>query len=386
MSKHPILKTIASRSPHMGWIEDNTVLFVRHGSHAYGTNTPESDTDFKGIAIPTKPYFLGSTHRFEQAELKAPDPDCTIFDIRKFFDLAANCNPSIIEVLYVEPEDRLVVDPIGEIILQHRDEFLSKKVKHTFMGYAVSQLKRIKLHRRHLLNPPKEPPTRASLGLPEHTLILQDQLAAATAEIQKHLDRHNFDFMDGLEEPVKIGMRTIMSEMMAELKISSQDQWMSAARTIGLDDNFILLMQKERQYTGAKKEWEQYQNWKKTRNPKRAADEAKWGLDLKHAMHLTRLSRMAKEILTTGKVIVKRPDYEELLSIRNGAWTYEQVVEYAERAEQELNSLYQTCNVLPNSPDREKLDRLCIELVEKSLSRWSGYRLRKSFNRLVGGK
>lgn len=385
MSKHPVLKTIASRSPHIGWIENNTVLLVRHGSHAYGTNTLASDEDFRGVAIPTKPYFLGGTYRFEQAELKAPDPDCTIFDIRKFFDLASNCNPNVIEVLFVDDADRLVVDPIGEIILQHRDEFLSKRAKHTFMGYAVSQLKRIKTHRKWLLNPVKEPPTRASLGLPEHTLIPQDQLAAASAEIQKHLDRHNFDFLDGLEEPAKIGLRNIMSDMLAELKISSEEQWMSGARTIGLDDNFILLMQKERQYSGAKKEWEQYQNWKKTRNPKRAADEAKWGLDLKNAGHVIRLIRMAKEILTTGKVIVKRPDYEELLSIRNGAWTYEQVVEYAEQAEQELNAIYQTCNVLPNTTDRQKLDRLCIELVEKSLSHWSGYNIRKSFSRLMKG-
>jgi hypothetical protein len=32
---------------------------------------------------------------------------------------------------------------------------------------------------------------------------------------------------------------------------------------------------------------------------------------------------MGYEILTQGKVIVKRPDREEILAIKNGAWSYE---------------------------------------------------------------
>jgi hypothetical protein len=158
-----------------------------------------------------------------------------------------------------------------------------------------------------------------------------------------------------------------MENMLAELKITSEQHWMSAARKIGLDDNFIALMQRERQYTGARREWEQYQNWKKTRNKGRAELEYKYGYDTKHAYHLVRLIRMCREVLTTGKVIVKRPDREELLAIRNGAWTYEQLMEFAEREEKELDALYLTSTALPKSPDREKLDQLCIELVEESL-------------------
>jgi len=44
--------------------------------------------------------------------------------------------------------------------------------------------------------------------------------------------------------------------------------------------------------------------------------EAKFGFDTKHAMHLIRLLRMAREILETGVVHVKRPDAEELSAIR----------------------------------------------------------------------
>lgn len=368
MSKHEVLDLITKRSPHMSWIESGTVLLVRHGSHAYGTNTTTSDEDFKGVAIPPKQYFFGTMHRFEQAELKAPDPDAVIYDIRKFFTLAADCNPNIIEVLHTDPSDHFVVTPIGQEILDHKDDFLSKKIKHTFLGYSVSQLKRIQTHKRWIMNPPTHLPTRKEYGLPESTLIPQDQLLAAEAEVRKELDRFQFDFMEGLEESQKIGIRTTMEGMLAELKITGDQHWMSAARKIGLSDNFIQLMQQERQYVGAKREFDQYQNWKKTRNKTRSALEEKYGYDTKHAYHLVRLIRMCREVLMTGKVIVKRPDREELLAIRNGAWTYEKLMEFAEAEEKALDELYLTSNILPKTADKEKLDKLCIKLVEMSLS------------------
>lgn len=369
MKTHPVIDLVIKKSPHMSWIAKGTALLVRHGSHAYGTNTPTSDEDFKGVAIPPKQYFLGTMHRFEQAELKAPDPDAVIYDIRKFFNLAADCNPNIIEVLHTAPEDHFIVDDIGEEILDNKNLFLSKKIKFTFMGYAVSQLKRIQTHKRWLMNPPDHCPTRSEYGLPESTLIPADQLMAAQAEIQKELDRFQFDFMEGLEESHKIEIRSIISEMLADLKITADKHFEAAARKIGFTDNFIEIMQHERQYAGAKREWDQFQNWKATRNQARAALEAKYGFDTKHAYHLVRLIRMCREVLTTGKVIVKRPDREELLAIRNGAWTYDQLISFAESEDKNLNELYHSSNVLPKTPDKEKIDQLCIKLVEKFLSR-----------------
>jgi uncharacterized protein len=349
----------------ISWISDKTIYLVRHGSIAYGTNIEGSDEDLRGICIPVKQYYLGAISQFEQAEMH--DPDITIFEIGKFFRLASDCNPNCLEILFVDPLDIIHIDDLGKKLLENRMLFLSKRVKHTMTGYAVSQLKRIKLHRAYLLNPPKKYPTRAELGLPEETVIPQDQLMAASAEVQKELDKLQFDFLEGLDEPTKIGIRNTMSEMLAKLKITSNQVWLSAARTVGLSDNFIQIMQLERKYTSAKREWDQYQNWKTNRNPKRAELEEKYGLDCKHAYHLVRLIRMCKEILTTGKVNVKRPDREELIAIRKGAWNYDQLIEFADKEEQELNEIYNTCNILPKFPDKNKLDQLCVELVERSL-------------------
>ena len=309
------------------WLPDATILLVRHGSQAYGTSTPESDLDVKGIAVPPQRYFTGFLYRFEQAEQKKPDPDLTIFDIRKFMQLAADCNPNIIEVLWVDDADILYEDPWGKWLRQHRHEFLSQKAKHTFSGYAIAQLKRIKTHREWLLNPPDHKPERKEFALPETTLVSKDQMGV----IQKFEERGNCD-------------------LSAQFGGTVMDAY-----------------RRERSYHNALTRWTQYETWKKTRNPARAALEAKYGYDCKHGMHLVRLMRMCREVLATGRVLVRRPDAEELLTIRNGAWPYEQLVEWAERQDQEMDELVKT-SPLPHAPDRVALDRLCRDIVQSHFS------------------
>jgi uncharacterized protein len=345
---------------NLDWLKSNTIFLTRHGSHCYGTNTPESDEDFKGVTIPPKQYFLGG-QVFEQAELH--DPDTVIYDIRKFFKLAADCNPSIIEVLWTDSVDHLAVTELGQKLIDNKDLFISKKAKFTFSGYAVSQMKRIDCHYRWLKSPLKSPPTRKEFGLPERTVIPQDQLAAAESAIKKQLGQWETDFLGSLETDLRIAVINKMSEKLGEMQIGASDQFKAAARTIGMTENFIELLDLERQYKARMQEWNNYQEWKRTRNPIRAELEEKFSFDTKHGTHIVRLVRMCREILETGKIIVKRPDAEELLSIRRGAWSYDQLKDFLIKEDKALDELYKT-STIPHSPNRQKIDDLCIEMVE----------------------
>lgn len=350
---------------NLAWLERNLLLLVNHGSTAYGTSLPTSDLDIKGVAVPPREYFLGFANHFEQAESK--DPDMVVYEIRKFFQLAADCNPNIIEVLWVDERDHRVVSKAGRKLLDARALFLSKRAKFTFSGYAIAQLKRINTHRRWLRNPPTSQPTRADFGLPERTVISADQLAAAQAAIAKKLDAWQLSDLSGIGPAERIEITNAMAEMLAEMKITADERYSAAARSIGIDENFIRLLDLERQYKARKTEWDQYQNWKATRNAARSELEEKHGYDTKHAGHLVRLMRMCREILTTGEVVVRRPDRDELLAIRSGAWTYERLIEWAKQQDAELDELYKT-STLRHSPDRKALDRLCIEIVDEALS------------------
>lgn len=393
-------------------IEDHTIFITIHGSHAYGMARPESDVDIKGIAIPPKIYFHGFSKRFDQFEgqfprhrdgflyniervvkrVVPPDEhiDSTIYDIRKFMKLASDCNPNIIEVLFTDENLHVVTSDLFKKLIENRDLFLSTKAKFRFCGYAFSQLKRIKTHRAWLLNPPLKKPAREDFGLPDHGLISRDHREAAEGLIKKQVQKWILleeEMPRETLESVRQSTINTMTEMWESLIDLAKDfeeldhvplpvreeefdvhlLSNAAGKKLGYDTNFLALLDAERKYKGALKYYNQYQEWKKNRNPARAKMEAEFGYDGKHASHLVRLLRMAEEILTKGEVIVCRPDAEELLAIRKGSWKFDDLIQWAENQQHKLNKFYESgASPLPKVPNYNKIDELCEELVEES--------------------
>jgi len=294
-----------------------------HGSRAYGLARAASDTDLKGVIVGPRDWYFGPQTAPEQVSVAGDDH--VRFELRKFFRLAIAANPTLIEVLWTDPGDHVRVTPAGQRLLDHRSTFLSKRVKSTFAGYALSQLKRIKTHRRWLLSPPSAAPLRADFGLPDKRLIGKDQLGAAES-LMARFGRDNDD----------------------------------------LAPNFLDILDKERRYRNAHNEWQQYQGWLKHRNPARAALEASFGYDSKHAMHLVRLQRMAIEILDSGEVRVRRPDRDELLAIRDGALSYDELLAECEHLANRIEEVAKS-STLPDRPDEAGLDDLCVSLIEETL-------------------
>jgi hypothetical protein len=89
--------------------------------------------------------------------------------------------------------------------------------------------------------------------------------------------------------------------------------------------------------------------------------EEKHGFDTKHASHLVRLMRMAEEILTEGRVLVRRPDAKELLEIRDGKINYADLIKWAEEQDAKLDELYETSD-LPYSVDSERINQLLVQI------------------------
>ena len=61
---------------------------------------------------------------------------------------------------------------------------------------------------------------------------------------------------------------------------------------------------------------------------------------------------------------LKRPDREELLEIRAGVWSYDRIVEYAEKMDDKLAELEKTSH-LPHAPNRAWIDSVCQQIVEE---------------------
>ena len=89
----------------------------------------------------------------------------------------------------------------------------------------------------------------------------------------------------------------------------------------------------------------------------------KFGYDTKNAAHLIRLLRMAVEFLTSGNLKVFRDiDSSELLAIKKGGWSLEEVKEESGRLFKLADEAYIRSS-LPSNPDSEKIDNLCIEIL-----------------------
>jgi predicted nucleotidyltransferase len=327
-------------------LRSRTILFTLAGSRAYGIHTEGSDVDCKGVCIPPRPTVLGFAHPFEQADkpghltaftdlltdeeravATATKLEGAVYGIQKFIGLAADCNPNILDVLFCRDEDVRLQTRLGRILRESRDLFLTKKARWTFAGYAMAQLKRIRTHRDWLLNPPGEKPERPDYGLPiDHKVVRPEQLNAL-------------------------------------LMLTPAEQ-----RGLGLNDEGVDLLRRERSYADAKANWDSYTNWQANRNPARAALEAQYGYDVKHAGHLYRLLTMGVEILETGECHVWRGDRDanQIRAIRKGAWSYSELVDWAEAQEVRMDALYQTCT-LRREPPREALNDLCVRLVEQGL-------------------
>jgi len=298
---------------------DVTVIFETvHGSRAYGLATESSDTDLRGVFVPPPLSFTGYLEGPDQLE---PSAERVLYEVRKFFRLAAACNPTVIEVLFTDPADHVTVSPEGMRLLDRRREFLSRLAGDSFGKYGLAQLHRIRTHRRWLLSPPEKKPESGDYGLPERSTIPRDEQGAVEA-------------------------------MLGDGRLAEAD----------LPSSFLDLLDRERRYRAALREWQQYQDWVRNRNPIRADLERRHGYDTKHAMHLVRLLRMATEILSTGDVLVRRPDADELLAVRRGALSFDALLERAEALGSRLKLLADS-SPLPPRPDEDLLNMLCGQLV-----------------------
>lgn len=147
------------------WLGPNVIYEAMGGSVSYGVSSDTSDVDLWAIAIPQKedlfPHLKGEIpgfgrqhqrfesyheHHIKDADAlggKGREYDITVYSIVKFFQLAMDNNPNIIDMLFVPSECILYTTPIGVILRENRRLFLHKGAWHKFKGYSYSQLNKI---------------------------------------------------------------------------------------------------------------------------------------------------------------------------------------------------------------------------------------------------
>lgn len=93
----------------------------------------------------------------------------------------------------------------------------------------------------------------------------------------------------------------------------------------------------------------------------------KYGYDTKFFMHCIRIQTTAIEILETGTYSTFRPNRDFLLDCKNGLYAMEDALNMMECFGKKMDEAYEACTVLPDKPDKERIDKLLIHLNRKAL-------------------
>jgi predicted nucleotidyltransferase len=111
------------------------------GSRAYGLDTPESDTDYRGVFINTVPAVILGLSRYDVLQKQESD-DIVYFEVRKFFELLKNGNTGAMEILFNKKEEFLELDPAFEMVYENRFKFVdTDKMFKCLRGYMQGELR-----------------------------------------------------------------------------------------------------------------------------------------------------------------------------------------------------------------------------------------------------
>lgn len=343
------------------------------GSQAYGTSIPTSDTDYKGIYVQPTRDLVGFNYN-EQIESGKDD---TSYEIRRFLQLAQSANPTVLELMY-SPDDCIITNSSAYKFLKcHRHHFLTKQCANSFGGYAIAQIKKATALDKKI-NWEKSRVERK--GPLDFCYTYSD---GKSKELKRYLNDNemqerfcglvklnhfrdcyalHYDYQADYQDRypneqtnrpiVPLGYRGIAGENSNEVKVSSVPKYS--------DPQTLLYFNKDG-YSVHCKDYREYQEWLATRNVNRYVDTKKQKIDGKNMMHCRRLLDMAMEIATRGELIVRRENALDLLKIRRGEVTLQEIVERAEEDIKRLDELYATSS-LPDSTPKEFVNDLLLNI------------------------
>lgn len=323
--EYDFLKT----NEHLG---KHVILLGLAGSYSYGTNIETSDIDLRGITLNQKSDLIGLT-KFEQYVDESTDS--VIYAFNKIITLLLSCNPNTVELLGLNPEHYLYLNEIGQLLLDNRKLFLSKRAINSFGGYADAQLRRL-----------QNALARDSFPQSEKEQHIFNSVKNAMHDFNNHYK--NFEsgsieiFIDKAVNP-ELETEIFVNTNMTHYPLRDySSMWNTMANVV-------------RDYEKIGK-----------RNKK------KDDLHLnKHAMHLIRLFMMALDILEKGEIVTYRSvEHDLLMDIRSGKYLkadgtfhesfYEMLADY----EKKLHYAAENTD-LPDEPDMKAVQELVMTINER---------------------
>jgi len=331
------------------------------GSTAYNLNVNGSDVDKKGIFIMPQKQLYGFD---QQGQIANASNDEVYFEIGRFLELLTKNNPNILELLSTPKEHALFRHPLMDLIKP--EDFLSKLCLDTFAGYAQTQIQKARgLNKK--INKPLGPERKSVL---DFCFVIFNN---GTISLKEWLKENDYNQQEcglvNLDHFRNVYLLYHRKQLMAgEFKgiVSGPNADDVQLSSVPKDIEHLAVMNFNKDgYSIYCREYKEYQEWEKKRNDRRYQSTLLHGksYDAKNMMHTFRLLNMAEEIALHQKVIVKRDDREFLLSIRNGEFEFDELMQMVQDKMDQIKTIYKV-SPLPDRPDMQKSEHILIQIRE----------------------
>lgn len=377
--------------------------YVR-GSQLYNTALPngQSDTDYGGVYIADIDTLLGLSANYEP-QISDEKHDTTYYELGRWVELLMKANPNALESLFV-PKDKVVgkIHPAVQLIIDNRDLFLTKEAIKSTSGYAYSQVKRARGHNKKCVNPVTERKevldfcyTFKNQGSQSMKEFLEEyglnQKYCGLVNIPNMKDVYGvyYDYAAFLHFEENIDSE-LKKSIIRNFVIEYGEEWFEGNIQKRIDNKeffgysgivhpdgksnevrlssipkgetpICFMTYNQQGYESHCKRYKEYQEWLENRNEQRYASNGNSNYDRKNMGHTVRLLHMGKELAENkGFNVVRTWDRDMILDIRNGKYTYEEIMGYVNKTYDEMMTAYDTCT-LPETVDKEKVNDLLIK-------------------------
>ena len=387
--KNELIQLIESKSP--GSIP---LYLVIRGSHAYGTNIPTSDTDYSGVFVQNLDSILGMSY---VEQINDDKNDIVIYELRRFLELLAKNNPTVLELLNT-PEDCVIYKhPLFDKILENKDNLLTKICANSFGGYAKEQIskakgqnkkqnwERDKVSRKEVLDFVYVIEGEKSIPWKVWNEDFQyDEKFIGIVNVPNARDIYavyfdeiaNMCFSESVPEDVRESAKYIRTEANLPMGFgykglvkTGEGKNMAESNQLRLssipkgETPICIITYNKDGYTQHCNDYKSYQTWLDQRNEQRWVDVESHGqkIDGKNMMHCRRLMDMAREIAEGKGIVVRRPNVQELIDIRQGKVDLQTLIDHVESEIKEIDLLYKN-STLPDKVDMNLVEQILINI------------------------
>ena len=387
--KNELIQLIESKSP--GSIP---LYLVIRGSHAYGTNIPTSDTDYSGVFVQNLDSILGISY---VDQINDDKNDIVIYELRRFLELLAKNNPTVLELLNT-PEDCVIYKhPLFDKILENKDNLLTKICANSFGGYAKEQISKAKGQNKKQ-NWEKDKVTRKDVldfcyviegekSIPWKVWnedFQYDEKFIGIVNVPNARDIYAvyFDeiahmcFSESVPENVRESAKYLRKESELSMGFGYKGLVKTGEGATSAESNQLrlssipkgetpicIITYNKDGYTQHCNDYKSYQTWLDQRNEQRWVDVESHGqkIDGKNMMHCRRLMDMDREIAEGKGIVVRRPNAQELIDIRQGKVDLQTLIDHVESEIKEIDLLYKN-STLPDKVDMNLVEQILINI------------------------